>query len=83
MCTVLTPPQTPLVGRTMDFPFRSPWKLTYLPPNYCWQPAIGAKSFINRDAILGGMRQVADHYLIGENYFFRLQLSMNSSRQES
>ena len=66
MCTVLTTPQTPLVGRTMDFPFRSPWKLTYLPPNYCWQPATGAKSFINRYAILGGMRQVAGHYLIGD-----------------
>lgn len=66
MCTVLTTSKTPLVGRTMDFPFRSPWKLTYLPPDYCWRSATNTKLLINRYAILGGMRQVADHYLIGD-----------------
>ena len=31
MCTVMTIDQEHLLGRTMDFPPRTPWHLTYLP----------------------------------------------------
>lgn len=66
MCTVLTLDQEQLFGRTMDFPPRTPWKLTYLPVNYEWQP-VGTKQLIrDRFAILGGMRMVGNHYLIGD-----------------
>lgn len=66
MCTILTAVNEPLVGRTMDFPPRSPWRPTYLPVNYGWQPANANDKIVNRHAILGGMRQVADHYLVGD-----------------
>lgn len=64
MCTVITTEQ--LFSRTMDFPPRTPWKLTYLPADYQWQPAIGHRVVINHHRILGGMRYFAGHYLIGD-----------------
>lgn len=64
MCTVITTGR--LFGRTMDFPPRTPWKLTYLPVNYQWQPAIGHRVVINHHRILGGMRYFDGHYLIGD-----------------
>ena len=38
MCTVLTLDQEKLFGRTMDFPPRTPWRLTFLPAGYRWRP---------------------------------------------
>lgn len=34
MCTILTLDQEKLVGRTMDFPPRTPWQLSLLPRGY-------------------------------------------------
>lgn len=64
MCTVITSPN--LLGRTMDFPPRTPWKLTYLPADYQWQPAMGGRVLINHHRILGGMRYLPGHYLVGD-----------------
>lgn len=66
MCTVMTIDQANLFGRTMDFPPRTPWHLTYLPVGYSWQPANTTLTVTNRRAILGGMRVVGPHYLIGD-----------------
>lgn len=66
MCTVVTDYRHHLFGRTMDFPPRTPWKLTYLPQNYKWSPAGQTVSIVNQYAILGGMRLVDDHFLIGD-----------------
>lgn len=66
MCTVLTLDQKNLFGRTMDFPFRTPWGLTFLPAGYQWQPANQQEKISDRYAILGGMRLVGNHYLIGD-----------------
>ena len=64
MCTVMT--SSGLVGRTMDFPPRTPWHLTYLPAGYQWQPATGDRVIINHHRILGGMRHFGGHYLAGD-----------------
>lgn len=64
MCTVMTTSE--LWGRTMDFPPRTPWHLTYLPAGFQWQPAIGHRVITSRYRILGGMRHFAGHYLIGD-----------------
>lgn len=66
MCTVLTLGREKLFGRTMDFPPRTPWRLTFLPAGYRWCPASEEKTIDNHYAILGGMRLVDDHYLIGD-----------------
>ena len=70
MCTAIsftTRQQHRFVGRTMDFPTRStPWRLGYLPIDYQWQSLPECDSFANDYAILGGMRQINDHYLIGD-----------------
>lgn len=66
MCTVLTLDQEKLFGRTMDFPPRTPWRLTFLPAGYRWRPASEEQPIDNRYAILGGMRLVSNHYLIGD-----------------
>ncbi|MGN1280259.1 MAG: linear amide C-N hydrolase [Limosilactobacillus sp.] len=66
MCTVMTIDQEHLLGRTMDFPPRTPWKLTYLPQGYCWQPATMDAVYCNQRALLGGMRVSAGHYLVGD-----------------
>ncbi|MFQ9706470.1 MAG: linear amide C-N hydrolase [Limosilactobacillus pontis] len=66
MCTVMTIDQDHLLGRTMDFPPRTAWHLTYLPRGYQWRAAQGTVSHHNRWALLGGMRVVAGHYLIGD-----------------
>lgn len=66
MCTVLTLDQEKLVGRTMDFPPRTPWRLTFLPAGYRWCPASKEQPIDDRYAILGGMRLVNNHYLIGD-----------------
>lgn len=66
MCTVLTLDQEKLVGRTMDFPPRTPWRLTFLPAGYRWCPASKEQPIEDRYAILGGMRLVNNHYLIGD-----------------
>lgn len=66
MCTVMTVDSESLLGRTMDFPPRTPWHLTYLPAGYSWQahhmPAVN----VNRHALLGGMRVIEGHYLVGD-----------------
>lgn len=66
MCTVLTIDSENLFGRTMDFPPRTPWKLTYLPRNYKWKPASKLGIVDDKYAILGGMREVEGHWLIGD-----------------
>lgn len=69
MCTVMTNDEFHLLGRTMDFPPRTPWKLTYLPAGYKWQPAHSTALLSNRQAILGSMRvfnKAGAHYLIGD-----------------
>lgn len=64
MCTVMTTGE--LFGRTMDFPPRTPWHLTYLPEAFQWQPANCDRVVVNRYRILGGMRHFAGHYLVGD-----------------
>ncbi|WP_137596676.1 linear amide C-N hydrolase [Paucilactobacillus kaifaensis] len=69
MCTSLTIKtldQQQLFGRTMDFPTKTPWHLTYLPSQYQWQPKTGVRSFNSKHAILGGMRYINNHFLIGD-----------------
>ncbi|MFR0609349.1 linear amide C-N hydrolase [Limosilactobacillus mucosae] len=70
MCTAIsftTRQHHRFLGRTMDFPPRStPWQLGYLPIDYQWQSLPEYDSFANDYAILGGMRQINDHYLIGD-----------------
>lgn len=50
----------------MDFPPRTPWHPTYLPRGYRWQAAGAERVNQNCHALLGGMRVVNDHYLIGD-----------------
>lgn len=64
MCTVMTTSR--FFGRTMDFPPRTPWHLTYLPAGFQWQPARTQQVVVNRYRILGGMRHFSGHYLIGD-----------------
>ncbi len=70
MCTVIsftTRQQHRFLGRTMDFPLRStPWQQGYLPIDYHWQSLPKFNSFTNDYAILGGMREINGHYLIGD-----------------
>ena len=66
MCTVMTIDQEHLLGRTMDFPPRTPWHLTYLPQGYRWRAANMPTTYCNQRALLGGMRVVDDHYLVGD-----------------
>ncbi|MBD7895104.1 linear amide C-N hydrolase [Limosilactobacillus sp. Sa3CUN2] len=66
MCTVLTLDQGKLFGRTMDFPPRTPWRLTFLPAGHKWSPVGQTLQIQDQYAILGGMRLVGDHYLIGD-----------------
>ena len=70
MCTAIsftTRQRHRFVGRTMDFPTRStPWQLGYLPIDYQWQSLPECDSFANDYAILGGMRKINHHYLIGD-----------------
>ena len=66
MCTVVTLEVQQLFGRTMDFPPRTPWHLTYVPQGYSWQAAGMTEDRRNRHAILGGMRVVDGHYLLGD-----------------
>lgn len=70
MCTAIgftTIQQHRFLGRTMDFPTRStPWQLGYLPIDYQWQSLPQYDHFTNDYAILGGMRQINDQYLIGD-----------------
>lgn len=66
MCTVVTLDAQQLFGRTMDFPPRTPWHLTYVPRGYRWQAAGMAENNRNCHAILGGMRVMDNHYLVGD-----------------
>ena len=70
MCTAIsftTRQRHRFVGRTMDFPTRStPWQLGYLPIDYQWRSLPECDSFANDYAILGGMRKINHHYLIGD-----------------
>lgn len=70
MCTAIsftTRQRHRFVGRTMDFPTRStPWQLGYLPIDYQWNSLPECDSFANDYAILGGMRKINHHYLIGD-----------------
>lgn len=69
MCTSLTIKtldQHQLFGRTMDFPTKTPWRLTYLPTHYQWRPKTSGHTFSSSHAILGGMRHITDHFLIGD-----------------
>lgn len=66
MCTVVTLNAQQLFGRTMDFPPRTPWHLTYVPRGYTWRAAGMTDDIRNRHAILGGMRVADDHYLVGD-----------------
>lgn len=64
MCTVMTSGSH--IGRTMDFPPRTPWHLTYLPAGYRWRSAAGSRTVSNRYRVLGGMRHFGGHYLAGD-----------------
>lgn len=55
-----------LFGRTMDFPPRTPWHLTYLPASFTWRPASEGQLQVNRYRILGGMRHFDGHYLAAD-----------------
>lgn len=69
MCTSLTIKTLnhhELFGRTMDFPTKTPWRLTFLPQHYPWQPITATTQFNSHFAILGGMRHINSHYLIGD-----------------
>lgn len=69
MCTSLTITDAAthlLLGRTMDFPTKTPWQLTYLPIDYHWQPITAPTEFTFQYAVLGGMRATHGHYLIGD-----------------
>ena len=66
MCTVMTIDQQHLLGRTMDFPPRTPWHLTYLPRGYQWRAAQMTTTHSNSRALLGGMRVVDGHCLVGD-----------------
>ena len=52
MCTVLTLDQEKLFGRTMDFPPRTPWRLTFLPAGYRWRPVSEEQSVVNYQPLL-------------------------------
>ncbi len=69
MCTSLTinaDNNHLMFGRTMDFPTKTPWQLTYLPTQYHFRSVTGGQVFTSRHVILGGMRQTHGHYLIGD-----------------
>lgn len=70
MCTaisLLSEQQHRFLGRTMDFPIRpTPWQFGYLPVDYQWKSLPENNRFINDYAILGGMRKVGNHFLIGD-----------------
>lgn len=70
MCTAISftsRQQHRFLGRTMDFPLRStPWQQGYLPIDYQWRSLPECDSFANDYAILGGMRKINHHYLIGD-----------------
>lgn len=69
MCTSLTITDATdhqLLGRTMDFPTKTPWQLTYLPQHYAWRPITDPTIQHFAYAVLGGMRFTHDHYLIGD-----------------
>lgn len=68
MCTVVTFNHQQLLGRTMDFPPRTPWHLTYLPKNYAWRAAGMSMTNYNRYAMIGGMRMIDYHYLVGDAF---------------
>lgn len=69
MCTSLTmntQDHHQLFGRTMDFPTKTPWQLTFLPSQHQWQPYTSSQVFNSKYSILGGMRHIANHFLIGD-----------------
>lgn len=69
MCTSLTITATnqhQIMGRTMDFPTKTPWQLTFLPAGYQWQPITDYQPLQTKHALLGGMRYTHHHYLIGD-----------------
>ncbi|MDD6431658.1 MAG: linear amide C-N hydrolase [Lactobacillaceae bacterium] len=68
MCTVMTVDHEHLLGRTMDFPPRTPWHLTYLPQGYQWRAANMLTTYCNQRALLGGMRVYDGHYLVGDGF---------------
>lgn len=69
MCTSLslfTNENHNLFARTMDFPTKTPWKMTFLPKTFKWQPKTEEKNYTSQHAILGGMRYTKGKYLMGD-----------------
>jgi penicillin V acylase-like amidase (Ntn superfamily) len=52
----------------MDFPPRTPWHLTYLPQGYAWRAAGMTVTNHNHYAMVGGMRVIDHHYLVGDAF---------------
>lgn len=55
-----------LFGRTLDFPQRTPWALTFLPRGLEWWDVVTTKKRHLQHALLGGMRQAGGHWLIAD-----------------
>lgn len=55
-----------LFGRTLDFPQRTPWALTYLPRNFEWWDVLDDHKRKLSHALLGGMRPAGGHWLIAD-----------------
>lgn len=55
-----------LFGRTLDFPQRTPWALTYLPRHFTWWDVVDSTRRPLHHALLGGMRPAGGHWLIAD-----------------
>lgn len=55
-----------LFGRTLDFPQRTPWSLTYLPRGFQWWDVVDTTKRPLHHALLGGMRPAGGHWLIAD-----------------
>lgn len=55
-----------LFGRTLDFPQRTPWALTFLPKGFQWWDVVDTRRRPLQHALLGGMRPAGGHWLIAD-----------------
>lgn len=55
-----------LFGRTLDFPQRTPWALTFLPRGFQWWDVVDTHKRPLQHALLGGMRPAGGHWLIAD-----------------